>query len=128
MPEHIALYILSGSSKDGVTVLDEIRASDFIDEINSGEGPREECGLYTLIQIVEPTDSTTFETEADVLAYHAKLVKGSVKASIEASWNTNCLLIADKSESDIVQILELDHGKVQDRLKAKARSSVEVVR
>lgn len=127
MPEHVALYVLAGSKVDGSAVLKHVRASDFIDEINSGEGPREECGLYSLIQLVTPDDSTTFTSEADVLAYHSKLTSDTAKATIDAKWNPNCVLIADKSDAEIVYILEIDQGRVQDRLKAKARSSVEVV-
>jgi hypothetical protein len=131
MAEHVALYVLSGSSSSGSAVLENIRASDFIDEINSGEGPREECGLYSLIQLVQPADSVTLKDEKDVLDFHAKLVKGEAKASVdgaEATWNASCLLIADKDQDDQVLILELEDGKVGQRLKAKAKSSVEVVR
>ncbi|GAK64495.1 uncharacterized protein PAN0_005c2709 [Moesziomyces antarcticus] len=129
MAEHVALYILSGSSSSGSAVMENIRASDFIDEINSGEGPREECGLYSLIQLVQPSDSVTFKDEKDVLDFHAKLVKGDAKASVdgaEATWNASCVLIADKDDNDLVLILELEDGKVGQRLKAKAKSSVEV--
>ena len=132
MTEHVALYVLSGSTTDGSTVLDNIRSSDFIDEINSGEGPREECGLYSLIQLVRPADSSVkLASEEDVLGYHRKLVKGQEKAQVDgkdANWNSLCVLIADKQHADLVDVLELSkEGKVQERLKAKARSSVEVV-
>lgn len=121
MSEHVALYVLSGSSVNGETVLNHIRSSDYIDEVNSGEGPREECGLYNLVQLVTPDSSTQLNSEKDVLGYHTKLIKG------EAKWNANCLLIADKDQEDLVHILQLKQGKVEQRLKAKARSSVEVV-
>ncbi|SPO25887.1 uncharacterized protein UTRI_03252 [Ustilago trichophora] len=130
MAEHVALYVLSGSSASGQNVLEHIRASDFIDEINSGEGPREECGLYSLIQLVQPANSSVkFESEKEVLEYHNKLVKGEEKAQVDgkdATWNGSCVLIADKEKEDLVHILELKDGKVEQRLKAKARSSVEV--
>lgn len=130
MAEHVALYVLSGSSSSGQNVLEQIRASDFIDEINSGEGPREECGLYSLIQLVQPANSSVkFGSETDVLEYHSKLVKGEEKAQVDgkdATWNGSCVLIADKEKEDLVHILELKNGKVEQRLKAKARSSVEV--
>ncbi|CBQ72961.1 conserved hypothetical protein [Sporisorium reilianum SRZ2] len=129
MAEHVALYTLSGSSSSGQTVLDSIRSSDFIDEINSGEGPREECGLYKLIQLVQPS-SAKFASEKDVLEYHSKLIKGGEKAQADgqdAKWNALCVLIADKDQTDLVHVLELSkEGKVEQRLKAKARSSVEV--
>ncbi|SJX62797.1 uncharacterized protein SRS1_13636 [Sporisorium reilianum f. sp. reilianum] len=129
MAEHVALYTLSGSSSSGQTVLDSIRSSDFIDEINSGEGPREECGLYKLIQLVQPS-SAKFASEKDVLEYHSKLIKGGEKAQVDgqdAKWNALCVLIADKDQTDLVHVLELSkEGKVEQRLKAKARSSVEV--
>lgn len=131
MSEHIALYVFSGSSSKGETVLDHIRSSDFIDEINSGEGPREECGLYNLVQLVQPSDSSVkLDTEKAVLEYHAKLLKGDASAKVDgkdAKWNGNCVLIADKDQDDLVHILQLQGGKVEQRLKAKARSSVEVV-
>ncbi|SPO44996.1 uncharacterized protein PSANT_02682 [Moesziomyces antarcticus] len=117
MAEHVALYILSGSSSSGSAVMENIRASDFIDEINSGEGPREECGLYSLIQLVQPSDSVTFKDEKDVLDFHAKLVKGDAKASVdgaEATWNASCVLIADKDDNDLVLILELEDGKASN--------------
>ena len=130
MTEHVALYVLADSSSSGAAVLEHIRASDFIDEINSGEGPREECGLYSLIQLVQPADSSVrFKSEQDVLDYHNKLVKGDEKVQAEgkdATWNGNCLLIADKDQEDLVHVLQLQNGKVEQRLKAKARSSVEV--
>ncbi|SNX84308.1 uncharacterized protein MEPE_03017 [Melanopsichium pennsylvanicum] len=130
MTEHVALYVLSGSSSSGQAVLEQIRDSDFIDEINSGEGPREECGLYNLIQLVQPDDSSVhFSSEDDVLEFHKKLVKGEAKAKVngqEATWNKMCVLIADKEKEDLVHLLELENGKVGQRLKAKARSSVEV--
>lgn len=130
--EHVALYILSGSSVNGRAVLDNIRSSDFIDEINSGEGPREECGLYKLIQLVQPSSSSVkLSSEKDVLEYHDKLVKGEEQAKVDgedAKWNTNCILIADKEKDDLVHIVEISKGKkTGDTLKAKARSSVEVV-
>ncbi|CDU22817.1 uncharacterized protein SPSC_01447 [Sporisorium scitamineum] len=129
MSEHVALYTLSGSSSDGQTVLDHIRSSDFVDEINSGEGPREECGLYKLIQLVQPS-SASFNSEKDVLEFHTKLVKGEEEAKVDgqdAKWNPLCVLIADKEQADLVHVLELSkEGKVEQRLKAKARSSVEV--
>ncbi|TKY85698.1 hypothetical protein EX895_005238 [Sporisorium graminicola] len=129
MSEHVALYTLSGSSTDGQTVLNHIRSSDFIDEINSGEGPREECGLYSLVQLVQPS-SVQFGSETDVLEYHRKLIKGDEKAQVDgqdAKWNALCVLIADKDQADLVHVLELSkEGQVQQRLKAKARSSVEV--
>ena len=130
MTEHVALYVLAGSRVSGRAVLEQIRASDFIDEINSGEGPREECGLYHLIQLVIPSESVKLESEQDVLEYHAKLVKGDEKAQVDgkdATWNGNCVLIADKENEDLVQVLQLQNGKVEQKLKAKARSSVEVV-
>lgn len=130
MTEHVALYVLAGSRVSGRAVLEQIRASDFIDEINSGEGPREECGLYHLIQLVIPSESVKLESEQDVLEYHAKLVKGDEKAQVDgkdAIWNGNCVLIADKENEDLVHVLQLQNGKVEQKLKAKARSSVEVV-
>lgn len=132
MSEHVALYVLSGSSTDGSAVLGNIRSSDFIDEINSGEGPREECGLYSLIQLVQPASSSVkLTSERDVLEFHSKLVKGEEKAAVDGKdvkWNPLCVLIADKQQADLVEVLELSkEGKVQQRLKAKARSSVEVV-
>ncbi|GAC94130.1 protein transport protein [Pseudozyma hubeiensis SY62] len=132
MVEHVALYILSGSSVKGQAVLDNIRSSDFIDEINSGEGPREECGLYKLIQLVQPSNSSVkLSSEKDVLEYHDRLVKGEETAKADgedAKWNTNCILIADKEKDDLVLIVEISKGKkTGDTLKARARSSVEVV-
>lgn len=131
MSEHVALYVLSGSSTKGETVLQHIRSSDFIDEINSGEGPREECGLYKLVQLVKPADpSVKFGSEQDVLDFHSRLVKGETKAKVDgqdATWNSNCVLIADKEQEDLVHVLQLTDGKVEQSLKAKARSSVEVV-
>lgn len=131
MSEHVALYVLSGSSSKGETVLKHIRSSDFIDEINSGEGPREECGLYNLIQLVQPSDSSIkLNSEKDVLEYHSKLLKDDASAKVDgkdAKWNGNCVLIADKDQDDLVYVLQLQGGEVEQRLKAKARSSVEVV-
>lgn len=132
MPEYVALYRLEGSESSGQAVLDSIRSSNFIDEINSGEGPREECGLYNLIQLVQPSSSSVkLASEKDVLEFHSKLVKGEETANVDggdAKWNGNCILIADKEKDDLVDVLELSkEGKVESRLKAKARSSVEVV-
>ncbi len=130
MTEHVALYVLAGSSSNGEAVLNHIRSSDFIDEINSGEGPREECGLYNLVQLVTPSE-VKLSSEKEVLEYHTKLVKGDVKQKVgggeDAAWNGNCVLIADKDQEDLVHVLQLKAGKVEQRLKAKARSSVEVV-
>ncbi|KIS69248.1 uncharacterized protein UMAG_02596 [Mycosarcoma maydis] len=131
MSEYVALYILSDSKFDGQAVLANIRSSDFIDEINSGEGPREECGLYKLIQLVEPSNSSVkFSSERAVLDYHRKLVKGDETAKVDgkdAKWNGNCILIADKESDDLVNILELSEGsQAEQTLKARARSSVEV--
>ncbi|KAJ1033040.1 hypothetical protein NDA16_000319 [Ustilago loliicola] len=130
MSEHVALYVLSGSSAQGETVLNHIRSNDFIDEINSGEGPREECGLYNLVQLVQPSDSSVkLDSEEAVLEYHAKLLKGDASVKVDGKdvkWNGNCVLIADKVQEDLVHILQLQAGKVEQRLKAKARSSVEV--
>lgn len=129
MVEHVALYILSNTSPSGSAVLDNIRASDYIDEINSGEGPREECGLYKLVQLVQP--SIKLESEKDVLEYHRKLVKGEEKAKVgdeDVKWNALVVLIADKKDAELVEVLQLSkESKVEGRLRAKARSSVEVV-
>ncbi|KAF6767501.1 hypothetical protein PSEUBRA_005283 [Kalmanozyma brasiliensis GHG001] len=127
MVEHVALYILSSGTSSGEAVLANIRASDFIDEINSGEGPREDCGLYKLVQLVTPPHS--LKSESDVLKFHTRLVKGEEKAEVEGqacTWNPLCVLIADGKDEEVVEVLQLKEGSVEERLKSKARSAVEV--
>ncbi|PWZ02379.1 hypothetical protein BCV70DRAFT_63531 [Testicularia cyperi] len=117
MPEHIALYVLAGSSVSPDAVLAEIRASDYIDEINSGEGPREECGLYNLVQPA-PSQADS-DDDAKLLQHHAKLTP--------SEWNSNCFLLADSTDPTLVTIYELHDGNIRDKIRAKARSALEVV-
>lgn len=122
MVEHVALYVLSGSKTKADSVLDQIRASDFIDEVNSGEGPREECGLYKLVKAVDATVTTEEEALQD-------LTKRVEAGDGDIQWNKFCMIVAGEDGDEVVTAVQI-RGKdmqVKDKLKCKARSVIEVV-
>ncbi|KAN0064932.1 hypothetical protein ACQY0O_001989 [Thecaphora frezii] len=127
MGEFHALYLLEACRKSAQEILGEIRLDEFIDEIVSGEEPREESPLYSLVQVPLSNKVATQQAAIQDLLERARHQTDKDDKG-EVEWNRNILVVAgDEANLDppVVTVIELDeHGKVQGELRCLARCAV----
>lgn len=92
--------------------MDAIRSSPYIDEVNSGEEPREECPMYKEVELADhiPEDK-------------------SIEALIRsANIRNGCIVVADTSEisSRGLLVVHVDKGVLKDQLRVAPRDVIEV--
>lgn len=109
------LYNLCLDAEALAALMDEIHASGYIDEINSGEGPREACPLYNEIK---PATSLAADadTSDEALLRHAGHAQG-------------CIVVVDQKPAKSVRIVlagGADVGTKRDEIHVAPRDAIEV--
>ncbi|PWN32783.1 uncharacterized protein FA14DRAFT_174463 [Meira miltonrushii] len=108
MDPPVMLYNLGLSSTDLEDLMKEIRSTSYIDEVESGEGPREESPLYN--EIV-PAKEVPKDTSIESLLKHAG--------------NPSVLAIAD-GKKDGVLIVEVKPDGKRNELRVAPKDVIEV--
>lgn len=108
MDPPVTLYNLGLSSSELEELLKEIRSTSYIDEIESGEGPREESPLYN--EIV-PAKEVPKDTSIESLLKHAG--------------NPSVLAIADGKQNGIL-IVEVKSDGKRNELRVAPKDVIEV--
>ena len=109
MDPPVILYNLGLSSSELEELMKEIRSTSYIDEIESGEGPREESPLYNEIQ---PAKEIPKDTSIESLLKHAG--------------NPNVLAIADEKKNQGVLIIEVKSDGKRNQLRVAPKDVIEV--
>lgn len=110
MGDRVPLYNLCLSDADLLSLIEEIRSSSYIDEVESGEGPREESFLYTLIQPVKENPKDT-----------------SINSLIrEAGEDAATLIVVNDEKKDSVLVVQLAKGIKVDEMKVAPKDVLEV--
>lgn len=109
MGEEIPLYNLGLSKEELDSLMTEIRSTSYIDEIESGERPREESGLW---DTVLPAPDTPKDTSTASLIKHA----GKKLA----------LVIASKERLPALLVLQLEGGAKVDELLVMPKDVIEI--
>lgn len=108
MDPPVRLYNIGLSAKQLDELLNEIRSSSYIDEVESGEEPRESSPLYNEIL---PADEVPSDTSIDLLLQHA----GKPKV----------LAIADKPKASVLIIETKPDGR-REQLRVAPKDVIEV--
>jgi hypothetical protein len=112
MDPPVPLYNVAGLSKEEFQgLLHDIRSTSYIDEIESGEGPREESPLYDEVKLVD-RDEMPSGHSIDELYSHAN------KARV--------IILADAKDGKSVLIVETKQDGKRQELRVVPRDVIEV--
>lgn len=111
MSDQALLYNTCLSQADLDSLIEEIRSTSYIDEVESGEQPREESDLWNIIVPVKETLKDT--SSLDSLIKHA----GNKAAAI---------VVADDKTKKSVLVIHLVDGAKKDELKVVPKDVIEI--
>jgi hypothetical protein len=110
MGDKVPLYNLCLADADLTSLIEEIRSSSYIDEVESGEGPREESLLYNLIL---PKKDNPNDTSIN------SLIK-------DAGQEAAVLIVVNEKSKDSVLVVQLANGTKVDEMKVVPKDVLEV--
>jgi hypothetical protein len=110
MSGKVPLYNLCLSQAEVTSLIEEIRSSSYIDEVGSGEEPREDSSLYNLIF---PVKNNPEDTSID------SLIK-------DAGDKVAALIVVNEKSLNSVLIVELTNGAKVDEMKVVPKDVLEV--
>lgn len=108
----VPLYNACLEEKDLKRLLDDIRSTSYIDEVESGELPREESDLYDMVGIAKKEPNKT-------------KIEDILKDS-HIPDETYVVVIADDKSLKSVSIYYIKDCKVQDSMKTATKDVIEV--
>ncbi|PWN51676.1 hypothetical protein IE53DRAFT_40675 [Violaceomyces palustris] len=140
MPESIPLYIPSDQDPESISesILNDIRSTDFLNEITSGEESPQETGLWNLVQPVLSSSSSSsltlsqFSNPSNLLHHALQNLRQETDQDGRKRWNLNGLILVDQTSlqgdgSLLVLEVDLQKGEIKDQLRCARRSVLEVI-
>lgn len=127
MSMSVPLFTSSLTSSQVEQILNDIRSSDYIKEISSGETSPQESGLWNLVLPFQSSTTNSSHPKDDFQPFISE-----TKSLDESKWYRNCLVVADertldKDDGSLV-VIQLDSkGEKKDSLRVARGSILEIV-